>query len=64
MRQHLTGVLRQARPGGWNEDEIAMRAEIMALTFEGLPLRAIANPTLGRAGMVRLMQMIVRQLLA
>lgn len=60
IRTHLSRVLKRAVAEDWTQADVDMRAEMLVLMFEGLPLRIIANPDLDREALVRMM----RQMLA
>jgi len=63
MRDHMRRVIAQATPADWPPEEVEIRSELLALTFEGLPLRMLANPTLDRPTMVRMMRFAVAAIL-
>lgn len=63
MREHLRGVLSRASSGDWTESDVEMRAELLALLFEGLPLRTLANPDLDRQTLTRVMSHAVAGIL-
>lgn len=60
LRANLARVLAASKPDGWSDADIAARVEVMALVFEGLPLRVISHPDLDRAALFAL----IRRLLA
>ncbi len=56
LRSNFARILAQAKPEGWTEADLAARIELMAVLFDGIPVRIVSHPELDRAalfGMIR-----------
>jgi AcrR family transcriptional regulator len=56
LRSNFARILAKAKPEGWTEADLAARIELMAVLFDGIPIRIVSHPELDRAalfGMIR-----------
>ncbi|MDR3513538.1 MAG: TetR/AcrR family transcriptional regulator [Caulobacteraceae bacterium] len=63
LRANFARVLAGSKPDGWSDADIAARVEVMALIFDGVPLRVISHPDLDRAALFGLIQRLLAVLL-
>jgi AcrR family transcriptional regulator len=64
LRQHLARVLVRAGAPDWTDADVEARVELMALIFEGIPLRTIANPELDHAALTAMIRRTIQALFA
>ena len=56
LRSNFARILAKAKPEGWTEADLEARIELMAVLFDGIPIRIVSHPELDRTalfGMIR-----------
>jgi len=57
-------ILRKVAPPGCSERELAARGEVISMLFDGMAMRAVANPAPDRDAVCAVMQSVIRRLIA
>jgi AcrR family transcriptional regulator len=63
-RELAVKLLEQVRPQGRSDAEAAARVEVLMMLFDGLAIRAIANPEGNRAAIDAVMRSVIRHLIS
>ncbi|HEY3697164.1 TetR/AcrR family transcriptional regulator [Phenylobacterium sp.] len=64
QRAFLLEVMRQVAPPGCTDRELAARSEVLGMLFEGMAVRAVANPDSDRVAICAVVQSLLRRLIS
>jgi AcrR family transcriptional regulator len=63
LRSNFARILAKAKPEGWTDSDLAARIELMALMFDGIPVRIVSHPDLDRAALFAMIRQTFAALL-
>jgi AcrR family transcriptional regulator len=63
LRSNFARILAKAKPEGWTDADLAARIELMALMFDGIPIRIVSHPDLDRAALFAMIRQTFAALL-